>query len=387
MKSETLHSSSTGLPVQNNAGICATRLANFLIPLRTKHNSLRKFFIFLILLALSLSSTLTLSAQCTAGGPITTAPVLLADPGTTIDVPIKVSSFSNVGAISLTLNYDNSKMTFNSYLNTSGLIDFCDAAVSGSVGTITISGTPGSASLADNAVLITLKFNYVDGTSALTWNDNPSTLCEYGSVAPDFNPFCDTPKGSFYIDGSVQSSLLVHNLTKAINYKKIQAAIDAADANDIIVVDAGTFTERIEIGKPLTILGVTNATTKKDVSYVYNPTTGWSGLTGESIIVEPTGDVNSSVVHITSGGVTFKGFVVSNFKAYAGGTAAYLIHVDPTWNAANCGGYCSLPVVVENNVVGPLTNLSAQDGTKGRFGMRVDGHVYNPKALVQGKIR
>ncbi|MFZ1515029.1 MAG: HYR domain-containing protein [Saprospiraceae bacterium] len=47
----------------------------------------------------------------------------------------------------------------------------------------------------------------------------------------------------------------VHNLTQGMDYGTIQAAIDAAVANDVILCDAGSYTENINIHTPITLRG------------------------------------------------------------------------------------------------------------------------------------
>jgi hypothetical protein len=135
-------------------------------------------------------------------GPITSVPVLLACPGTQVDVPITVTGFEDVGAISLTLNFNPAVMQYASYSDNSGLIDFLEA--NNTTGVIRFSGTPvPPAELADGAALLTLTFNYISGNTSLTWDDSDDTWCEYGSYDPDFIPFCDDPASTYYIDGSV----------------------------------------------------------------------------------------------------------------------------------------------------------------------------------------
>jgi hypothetical protein len=139
-------------------------------------------------------------------GPRTTAAVVTnVCPGTIIEVPVTVSDFYNISAISLKLIYDKSVMTFNSFVDDSGLIDLCTADESGTDGIISISGMPGTpANLADNATLLTIKFNFISGTTNLTWDNDPDNYCEYASgVSPNFVPYCDNPDGTYYINGSV----------------------------------------------------------------------------------------------------------------------------------------------------------------------------------------
>jgi hypothetical protein len=141
-------------------------------------------------------------------GPITTVPTFTACPGNLIEVPVTVSSFHDVSSISLKLVYDKAVMTYDSYTDNSTFIDDCAADESGANGVITITGMPELPdSLANNAVLLTLEFNYIGGTTSLTWDNTPDTWCEYSTgLYPDFVPYCDNPDGTYYINGSVTAS-------------------------------------------------------------------------------------------------------------------------------------------------------------------------------------
>jgi len=86
-------------------------------------------------------------------------------------------------------------------------------------------------------------------------------------------------------------------------YLTIQSAIDAAGSGDIVVVDAGTYTEDLIVNKPLTLLGA-NAE--------INPNTGTRGA--ETILQPATSNPNPSSSTYTVGtyvgasNVTIKGF-------------------------------------------------------------------------------
>ena len=134
--------------------------------------------------------------------PITTAPVLSACPGTAISVPITVTGFTNIGAVSLYLNYDPTVLTYISGTNTSsfpGLIIFNPSS-----GLVTVAGYSSSSgiTLPDNSTFITLNFTCSGvGTSALTWN--PSGVdCQYQDY-PGYGNIPQSPFSSFYINGSV----------------------------------------------------------------------------------------------------------------------------------------------------------------------------------------
>jgi hypothetical protein len=144
-------------------------------------------------------------------GPVTTAPEIQACPGTLIQIPITVRSFTEVQAISLTLQYDATKMTFAGFTNGTIVFDndlVMDRPVTGTDFRKIIISNEGDFSLTDiNPVLITLNFNYINGYSELKWLDSPDSWCEYTYPNPDgsfeTNIYCDDPTGNYYINGSV----------------------------------------------------------------------------------------------------------------------------------------------------------------------------------------
>ena len=157
-----------------------------------------------ILLAFSMQK---ISAQ---NAPVTTAPMITSCPGALLGIPVTVSGFNNIGALSLTLNYNAAALSYQSFANNSG---FPGLTVSGTIpGTIIAGGfvpTGGSGkTLDDNAVLFTLYFNNSGGSTDLTWYDNGYS-CEYADY-PDYNPLNDNPSATYYINGSVVSPQATH---------------------------------------------------------------------------------------------------------------------------------------------------------------------------------
>ncbi|MEI7425024.1 MAG: hypothetical protein WCK10_02815, partial [Candidatus Staskawiczbacteria bacterium] len=210
--------------------------------------------------------------------PITTIGTISdASPGE-ISIPVTVKDFANIGAISLTLNYNISGMY---YIGSTPNAAFVDFAVGEPVlGKITFSwfGFEGL-SLGDNATLVTLSFIYVNGTSLLTWNYTLENACEYSDF-PDFNVMNDTPKSDYYIDGSVSGeetiipSIIYVNSTYSDGnsgghtfgydaFTAIQSGINAVASGGIVNVAAGTYTEigQIVISKNLSIIGADKVTT------------------------------------------------------------------------------------------------------------------------------
>ena len=150
--------------------------------------------------------------------PITIAPVKTACPGTVVSVPVTVTAFNNIGYVSLTLKYNPAVLSYISTINTAG---FEGMSFGGATpGKVVASGFSSfGVTYPDNTVLITINFNYIGGTTALTWFDN-GISCEYGSF-PDYLPLNDIPFANYYLNGQVGPVLTVDftasNLFPAVN--------------------------------------------------------------------------------------------------------------------------------------------------------------------------
>ncbi|MBK7172623.1 MAG: DUF5011 domain-containing protein [Bacteroidales bacterium] len=173
-------------------------------------------------------------------GPITTIPSnIVGCPGSQIEVPVTVSDFNNVGAISLTLNYNKSVLTYsNVFINNSGLPLTVDYDESGASGVIIIGGYPTPPSNMGSGTLLTLKFNYLGGTSVLAWNDIYDVNCEYGSGPPDYVKFCDDPASTYYINGSVIPESTLPTITCPAN-----AVVNQHDEKDPFATGYATATD------------------------------------------------------------------------------------------------------------------------------------------------
>jgi PKD repeat protein len=139
-------------------------------------------------------------------GPKTIAPFYCSQAGQDICIPVKVNQFINIGAISLTLDYDPSVLEFQSINTTTipGTWSFDGQAVV--PGRLIVGGMgPGIPYLPDGSVLFYTCFHYNGGTSLLTWYDEDLISCEYAD-ATTLTPLADRPMEDYYINGWVGSS-------------------------------------------------------------------------------------------------------------------------------------------------------------------------------------
>jgi hypothetical protein len=142
-----------------------------------------------------------------SNAPATIAPDIVTTPGTIISVPVKVTGFNNIGSLKLTMQYDASVLSYQSCNAASG---FPGLTVSGKTpGTIIATGLIPSGgtgiTLADSTILFTMCFNYMGGSTGLTWFDDGAS-CQYSGY-PDYNPLNDTPTSTYYKNGTVSGGI------------------------------------------------------------------------------------------------------------------------------------------------------------------------------------
>lgn len=148
------------------------------------------------------SGNLTLQGDA----PHTTANVAaLACPGQTISVPVVVSDYNTIGAVSLALKYNSAVLSYVSGTNNTAI----PITITGTTpGTVFITNIAGLYSLPNGTTFFTLTFTYNGGYTDLSWFDTDGTSCEYAGppVPPNFNVLPDTPTGTYYLNGSVGPS-------------------------------------------------------------------------------------------------------------------------------------------------------------------------------------
>lgn len=138
--------------------------------------------------------------------PVCMLPDLTAVHGDELEIPVTVEGFQQIGAVSLTIEYDPAAITYISYSNTSGfpgLIVFSPFA-----GIVLVSGfnsLPDGFSMDDGDTLLTMTFTSSGEATCLGWQDD-GVSCELSGPLPEYQPMNDLPKELFYLNGSVNQS-------------------------------------------------------------------------------------------------------------------------------------------------------------------------------------
>ncbi|MBP6870406.1 MAG: T9SS type A sorting domain-containing protein [Bacteroidales bacterium] len=175
---------------------------------------MKKSLLLLAALAISLTSGW---AQPVPGNPVTTiATVTINQNTSTVDIPVTVAEFSEVGIISLVLTYPGAEIYSPSviYINPA-LVAWDNFAANTSIAdTITIAAMdPDMESpyygitLDDGDTLFILRFtvgSVTDFADILFYENSEGTSCEIGGVAPNYPEFLDTPMEDYYIAGGVE---------------------------------------------------------------------------------------------------------------------------------------------------------------------------------------
>lgn len=183
--------------------------------------------------------------------------------------------------------------------------------------------------------------------------------------------------GKLWTNRQLTNCATITNSGETSIYFTIQSAIDAATTGDVINVAAGTYTEAIVINKPLTLRGATYNVNKNGyavpANYAWDPTV-------ESIIQHPDAASGyTAIVDIEDvSNVTFEGFVVQELNAVANLNSSLVRTYAHTEAISN--------IVIRNNIIGPNTNTSSQDGAQGRMGLYIVNNPYSGDYGVTNSI-
>jgi hypothetical protein len=145
-------------------------------------------------------------------GPVTFAPTFTNPVPGSLPVPITVNGFTDIGAITLYLEYDPAVITYqnsftkNSAFGSSFLVG--DNPGTGGKRLIVIQWYGNSVTIPNGSILCTLNFNYPSANCnpcALSWFETGPS-CEYADGPGDV--LIDMPQATYYINGLVAEGLL-----------------------------------------------------------------------------------------------------------------------------------------------------------------------------------
>ena len=111
----------------------------------------------------------------TTAGPVTSCPGEIA-------VPVLVTNCNGIGAISLKLNFDNTKLTYVGYQNLNSALTVGMLIIHATSNKVIISWANTTAANLGNSTMVELRFNAIPGTTNLTWDTQTSGSCEYSDI-------------------------------------------------------------------------------------------------------------------------------------------------------------------------------------------------------------
>ncbi len=201
---------------------------------------------------------------------------------------------------------------------------------------ITITGNTGSNNAVDFAFIPGAPNNYTD-VSAISAANNNATVVNKAFASPQF--------GTVYVEAGAVANPNYDMGTSQNPFTNITDGLAAVIPGGNVVVRAGNYPANVTINKAVNITGPNQA--------VF----GIGSRVPEAII---TGQVL-----ITSGNVTFKGFLITlPALAYGSSIKGIQIYSDSTLISG---------ITISNNVISPITNSSV----KGAYGIMVQGVVSN----------
>ncbi len=142
--------------------------------------------------------------------PVTTIPSITGCPGGAALLPVTVTGFNGITAISLRIQYDTAVIKFVSLTSSDTALHelmYNDLPVSGSIRKILVAWSDAiPRSISDGNKLFDLNFIFKSGTAAITFNNdiNDGVECEY--AGPEGDALIDTPTAFYYINGQVTNN-------------------------------------------------------------------------------------------------------------------------------------------------------------------------------------
>ncbi|MEI7897930.1 MAG: right-handed parallel beta-helix repeat-containing protein, partial [bacterium] len=292
--------------------------------------------------------TANLTGPCGFPHPITTVQSPTAVNCYNYDVDIKVNDYTNVGAISLYLNFNPlvfeylpAGVTLNTKINQAVVI----TAIQGKF-ILSWTSYETGVNFDPDEVLCTLHFKLLpsavgslpqfvwsttEGANEIAGPGYPPTV--YSSSFDVVNPSWTTPARP------------VKNVSTGLEYCRIQEAIDAATAGDAITVAAGTYAESLKITKNLTLTGAgknltiiqPTALLSTGVAHKYDPNMqvavfvdGSSAVTIKDMTIDGNNLGENAVVFWNSSSGTLENVKVLNPQLFNGNQTGQALAVDAT---------------------------------------------------------
>lgn len=144
--------------------------------------------------------------------PVTTLPICTVNTNGAVNVPVSVTNFNHVGHFNLVFEYDPLCMTYvgntpNAIFTTQhGLLYVTDSTSTDGKNKITMKfqAATHTISLSDNDYLSELHFNFISGTTNMTWKTTNNS-CHYVDTLSIIK--CDQPYSDYYINGGLLAEL------------------------------------------------------------------------------------------------------------------------------------------------------------------------------------
>ncbi len=251
----------------------------------------------------------------------TTAGSVTSCPGE-IQVPVNVTNCNGVGAISLVLNFDTTKLSYIGYQNLNTALTSGFLIIHSSGNKIVISWANTTAANLGNSTLVQLRFNATTSTTSLTWDTQTSGNCEYANVS-----------------GTVLAASFANG---------------TATINQLASISAQPIDRSILLGQSTSFsLGVSGT----GITYLWQISTNggntWSDLSNNSIY----SGVTSSNLGVTNPPITYSGYkyrcgITGTCSQVLYSNSAVLIVINPVTTtlptASFCPGIIMVPVTVTN---------------------------------------
>jgi len=139
---------------------------------------------------------------CGQNAPVTTVGTATGNTVVPVTVPVTVTNFVNIGAMSLTLDYYYPSVHLVQAVPLSALSSFAygESDLGNGYHRISMGWYGTGLTLPDGSVIVNLSFTYISGFSLLQWYDNGES-CEYADAFS--HVLNDVPTSTYYLNGAI----------------------------------------------------------------------------------------------------------------------------------------------------------------------------------------